>query len=420
MHPQNAWVRRAGRALAALRQNERGAIGIIAGLAMPVLVGAAVLGAEGGLLAYKHQSMQGAADSAALTGVISKTTGATLIAQGRAVAAAQGYVNGVAGVSVILNAPPLTGAYAGKSGAVEAIVAQPQQPTLARFFSANAIQVRARAVAIQNPGGACMLALNASKSGAVTVQGSSVVTLTGCDAFSNSADSSAIVAGGSSRLSVASASAVGGIPNTSNITATNGVFGGASPAADPYADQNFQSFGACSQTYSGGSATLSPGVYCGGISLSAGATVNLLPGTYYLDSSDLKVAGNATLTGSGVTLVFTSSKGKDYGTASISSNAIINLSAPTSGPTQGIILFGDRNMPVGAAFKITGGGTQNWTGAIYLPKADLTYAGGASGGAGCTQIVADTVTFTGNSNLSLACDGSGVTPMGNRVAVLVE
>ena len=53
---------------------------------------------------------------------------------------------------------------------------------------------------------------------------------------------------------------------------------------------------------------------------------------------------------------------------------------------SGIILFGDRNMPQGTVFKLTGGGTQHWTGAIYLPRADLTFAGGTTGGNGCTQI----------------------------------
>ena len=77
-------------------------------------------------------------------------------------------------------------------------------------------------------------------------------------------------------------------------------------------------------------------------------------------------------------------------------------------------------MTLGTSFKLTGGGTQNWGGAIYLPKGALTYAGGATGGTGCTQVVADTVTFTGNSNMSLNCDGYGITPIGTQIAALVE
>lgn len=402
------------------RRDDRGAFAAVAALSLPVALSAAVLGGEVGLYAFRHESMQGAADAAALSGVISKTTGAPLAAQGKAIAAAQGYVDGASDTTVTINAPPTSGAYKSYTGAVEAIVSQPQQLMLARIFGLASINVRARSVAIPNPGGACLLALNASASGAITVQGSSTVSLTGCDAFTNSASASAIVAGGSSALTVNSAGAVGGVPASNNIYASQGTYGGATPSPDPYAGRNFDSFSGCTQSYSGGNATLSPGVYCSGIQLTAGSVVTLSPGVYYMDSSDLKVAGNATLTGSGVTIVFTSSKGKNYGAASIASNAVINLSAPTSGPTAGIVLFGDRNMTTGASFKLTGGGTQQWTGAIYLPQADLTYAGGATGGAGCTQLVANTVTFTGNSNLSLSCAGSSIEPAGNQLAVLVE
>jgi hypothetical protein len=45
------------------------------------------------------------------------------------------------------------------------------------------------------------------------------------------------------------------------------------------------------------------------------------------------VNGGASLTGNGVTLVFTSSSGHNYASARISGNATIDLTAPTSGPT---------------------------------------------------------------------------------------
>ncbi len=396
------------------------AIGLISAIALPVVIGSAVLGTEAGLWAYKRQSMQGAADAAALSAVISNTTGNALRLQGKSVAAAQGFADGVNGVSVTINTPPLSGTYTGRTGAVETIILQPQKPAIAQFFSSATINIRARAVAIQNRAGACLLALNTSSKGAIALQGTSAVSLSGCDAVSNSANAEAISVSGATRLTLANASAVGGISNVNNIVAQSGIWSGATAAPDPYSDKNFPNYGACTQVYKSGNATLQPGVYCGGISLSAGAKVTLQPGIYYLDRSDLKIAGNASLSGTGVTLVFTSSTGRNYGSASISSNAVVNLSAPNSGPTAGIVLFGDRAMPTGTAFNLSGGGTQQWTGAIYLPKAALTYSGGATGGSGCTQIIADTINFTGNSNLSLSCEGTGTTPMGNQVATLVE
>jgi hypothetical protein len=166
--------------------------------------------------------------------------------------------------------------------------------------------------------------------------------------------------------------------------------------------------------------TLSPGVFCGGISVTAGAVVTLEPGIYYMDQGSLSVVGNATIQGTGVTIVFTSSNNKNWATASIGSNAIINLTAPTTGPTAGIVIFGDRNMPVGTVFKMTGGDTQRFGGAIYLPKAALNYAGGSSASNGCTQIVADTLNWSGNSKLSLNCKDSATKPIGSNTAALVE
>ena len=169
----------------------------------------------------------------------------------------------------------------------------------------------------------------------------------------------------------------------------------------------------------GKTTNLDPGCYTGSITVNAGATLKLNPGIYYLDGANLSVAGNATITGTGVTLVFTGSGGS-WGTASIGSNANINLTAPSSGWMQGIVIYGDRKMPAGTAFNLTGGGTQNFGGAIYLPKANLSFSGGNGTTTSCTKVVADTLTFTGSSNLQVNCAALGVAAIGSTTAQLVE
>jgi hypothetical protein len=168
-----------------------------------------------------------------------------------------------------------------------------------------------------------------------------------------------------------------------------------------------------------GTTTLLPGVYCGDISVNAGATVTLSPGIYYFSGANLSVAGNATITGSGVTLIFTGS-GNNWGSATIGSNANVTLTAPTSGVTKGIVMYGDRNMPVGTAFSLEGGGTQNFGGAIDLPKAALKFSGGNGTTTSCTQIIADTITFTGSSNVQVNCAALGSSVIGVQTAQLVE
>src|SRR6185437_4705428 len=166
--------------------------------------------------------------------------------------------------------------------------------------------------------------------------------------------------------------------------------------------------------------TLDPGVYCGGMQFNAGANVTLNPGVYYLDRGSLTVNGSATLQGSGVTLVFTSSTGSNYPTATIAGGATVNLTAPTTGALAGIVIFGDRNMPTGSSFKFAGGASQTFGGAIYTPKGSVSFAGGSGTGNGCTQLIADTITFAGSSNFAINCSGSGTKPLGIATATLVE
>src|SRR3954470_9878045 len=130
--------------------------------------------------------------------------------------------------------------------------------------------------------------------------------------------------------------------------------------------------------------------------LNAGANVTLTEGIYYIDEGDLTVNGGATLTGKGVTIVFTSSTSKNWPTASINGGATINLTPPTEGPTAGVVMFGDRNSPVGTPFSFNGGASQYLGGAVYFPTGALTYAGGAGTSSSCTKLIADTITFTGS------------------------
>jgi hypothetical protein len=86
----------------------------------------------------------------------------------------------------------------------------------------------------------------------------------------------------------------------------------------------------------------------------------------------------------------------------------------------GIVIFGDRGMPASTTFKFAGGGSQIFGGAVYLPKGALSFSGGSGGSNNCTQIIADTITFVGNSNLAVNCAAYGTKPMGANLAALVE
>ena len=400
-------------------RDQSGSYAIIIALLMPVLVGTAGLGTEVAWWFYKHKNMMSAADSAAVSAA---TAGTNFATEANAITTFYGYANGIGNVTVTVNQPPSTGSFTSSSQAVEVIITQPQARLMSALFGSGAVPVTARAVALGNVGTGCVLALDPTANPAVTVKGSTQLNLINCNLYDDSNASSALNVSGSATISAAMVGVVGGVSGTSSITATNGIRTGIRAIADPYANVTPTMPTWCD--YSNkfnvkGTTTLSPGSYCGDISVAAGATLTLNPGIYYFNGANLSVAGNATITGTGVTLVFTGSGG-NWGSATIGSNANVSLTAPTSGTTAGIAIYGDRRMPVGSSFNLTGGGTQNLQGAVYLPKGALSFSGGNGTSTTCTQIIADTISIVGNSNVQVNCAAMGGNAIGTATAQLVE
>ena len=418
-------TRRIRHSLSRLWRDKSGNYVMITALMAPVLLGGAGLATEGGLWYYVHQSVQGAADSSALSAANMASLNAVRspTTQARSVAATYGYVDGTAGAVVTVNRPPATGAYTGNNQAIEVIVTTQQPRLLSAIFTTGAVTLSGRAVALPgNAGTGCVLSLNPAASGGVTSKGTSGITLNQCSVYDDSSDGSALVNGGSATIDALSVNVVGQISGGSGITTTQGVHVGISPISDPYADVVMPTPGACdynNKTYKN-TVTIDPGVYCNGIQLNAGAVVTMNPGIYFIDRGSLQMAGGATLQGDGVTIILTSSTGNNYADVTINGGAHLAITAPTTGPTAGIAIFGDRSMPTGTTFKFNGGDSQVIGGAVYVPHGTLQYAGGNNANTNCTQVIADTVTFVGNSLLKINCGGSGTRPIGTSMASLVE
>jgi hypothetical protein len=122
-------------------------------------------------------------------------------------------------------------------------------------------------------------------------------------------------------------------------------------------------------------------------------------------------------TSGGVTIVFVNGSGNP-GTINVGAQATVNLIAPssTSVSTHGIAIFQQRSTctsngngnGTSCNASLQGGGNQNINGAIYFPNNAISYAGGSSTTAyQCTQLIADTITFTGGSTFGSDCSSSG-------------
>jgi hypothetical protein len=268
----------------------------------------------------------------------------------------------------------------------------------------------------------CVLSLDAHASGAITGQGSTTVVLNGCSLYDNSDSTTALSVGGSAQITALSVGVVGNLTGASNITTTQGIKTGVGVVSDPYATASFPAFSGCTtQNFTGkDTVTIGPGVYCGGMKLNANANVTLNAGIYYLDGGDLTVNGGAAMTGTDVTLVFTSQNKTGFGSVQINGNATISLTAPKTGAMAGIVVFGDRRIPTGTTFKFNGGANQYFGGAVYVPSGATSFSGGASTSTNCTQLIGSTVTFTGNSGFALNCNNYGTKPFSPQVVKLTS
>jgi Putative Flp pilus-assembly TadE/G-like len=406
---------------------------MIVALLLPVLAGFVGMATEAGLWFYTHQTMQAAADAAAFSAAKVAAGGGNWSPEALAVAAAYGFVDGANGTAVTALSPPQAGAHKGESGYYEVFISQTQKRLFSALFTGTPLVITARAIAgnIGTPGDGCVLALDRGNVTDVLGSGGATLNLNDCSLYSDSPSSRSVNLSGGAVINAASASIAGNYVTSGGgrLSATNGVTTSASPASDPYAGVQIPVYSGCgggtSLSVSGGTTrNLQPGVYCNGITVSGASTLNLSPGIYIVDRGSFVVSGGSTINaGGGVTIILTSSTGSGYASASISGGSTVNITAPASGPTAGLAFFQDRNAPTTGADNLSGGATQNITGAIYFPNQAVTYSGGsATGGAQCTQLIAYTLTFSGGTNFNSTCSGTGVQAIGGSAGstALVE
>jgi hypothetical protein len=348
---------------------------------------------------------------------------------------------------------------------VEVVISQPQTPLLSALFMSSGPTITTRAVAQANTGATstgCVLALDGVASRAANAGGTGTLTFNGCAIYSNSNASDGIYVGGSGVVNAQGAYVVGNINGTVNTDPAYGTHTGVNPTVDPYANVAVpSSTTTCSNwgTYTNGNqgihlttstqvATLYPSSAGGTCAIPHditldGGTLNLCPGIYVFNSgANLSLNSTSVLnappqagpsppattppmtsvlcpgdTSGGVTIVFANSGGNP-GTINVSAQATVNLIAPssTSVPTHGIAIFQQRTTCTSSGngngtscnASLQGGGNQNINGAIYFPNNAISYSGGSSTTAyQCTQLIADTITFTGGSTFGSDCSSSG-------------
>jgi Flp pilus assembly protein TadG len=399
-----------------LSRDQRGSMAVLTAISLTVLLAFAGLGVDVSLWLRAKNDVQGAADAAANSVAAAAAVGnpsGRITSEANAAAAASGFQNGVNGVIVTVNNPPASGGYAGNANAYEVIVSAPQQLFLASVLTGvTAPTVRGRAVALLNKstiGPTCILGLSPLPSNVdVTFNGSTSVTANSCDVDADSPSSNSINTNGGGTVHAANVRTVGGVSG-GNIFVTGQVYTHTSSIPDPYAGRTMPSMPAFTSNNNWSGTIHNPtgiAAFNGDVRVSGNTTLD--PGIYMISNGSLLMAGQNSLTGTGVTIILTSpTPSSDNGTFSITGGGGINITAPTSGPTAGIALWADGRLPNNQD-KFAGGTTGNLTGAIYLPSHDVKYAGNSNTASTCMQLIAYNIVFTGTSTFNHNCSGTGV------------
>ncbi|MEA2860415.1 MAG: hypothetical protein QOC72_2454 [Methylobacteriaceae bacterium] len=364
-----------------------GSVGLLVGLALPVLVGAVAVGNEYTHVAARRSNLQQAADSAALAAAqqlkLANASDAvvTSIAQTTAQANMSAVPDQIAVDTQILQ----------QRTQVKVTVSDTMSLPLGRIIGMSNVAIKATATAqLYGPTGKlCMLALDAKQAGTLHLEKNSQVTANDCVVYSNSGDKQGLQADDSAAITASMICSVGGYSGSkarlSPMPTTD-----CPSMTDPLASRPRPTVGSCTSTKMvvTGIQTLYPGVYCGGLTIKGTAQATFSPGVYIMNNGPLIVQDSASLRGQGAGFYFTG----DEGGLRFDPNTTISLTAPKDGVLAGFIFFEDRNVsqpvppppgPLGLlpppppgsppmrTYEISSNNAQQFLGTFYLPAGRL-------------------------------------------------
>jgi hypothetical protein len=405
-----------------LLRDESGQTLIFVALSMTIILGFTAMAADVGTLLHDKRDLQIAADSAAIAGAVeekvSSVTG-DIQASGQTASTQNGFTNGSNQVTVTINTPPANGPHAGAAGYVEAIVSQVEPVFFMKLFSFTSMTVTARAVAFDGATSSnCVLATNPTASDTIDLQGSFNANFPGCSVVDDSNSPTALdFTGGGGSLTAGSVGVVGGAGGHTGDSSPAPKTGVA-PISDPLASLPAPTYNAASCTAAPSGTAWGPatagGTVCYSGNIKVQQNITMSAGTYVF-TGDLDFTGHGSLTGTGVTLYIAGPNGQLGGPGN--GNTTLNLTAPTSGPYNGILIYQDRTDANLAEFN--GTPITNLTGIIYMPDAPLEFSGNTVSNL-TTDLIVNQLIEQGNATVNITNYNTTVNNSPLTTVALVE
>jgi hypothetical protein len=215
----------------------------------------------------------------------------------------------------------------------------------------------------------CVLALDPSAPGTLSLEKNALVTGNNCAVFSNSQHAIGLKSKSSAKLSASSICTAGG---------RDGGRGNFSPEPltdcpqfdDPLSRRPEPMVAPCSSFNTlvvSTSRSLAPGTYCGGIRIEAPARVLFEAGTFVIAGGPLVVTSGAALTGEGVGFYLTGT-----GAAlTFERGSSISLQAGKRSEMAGLLVFEGRSQPTGTVHQILSDDARELLGTLYFPRGRL-------------------------------------------------
>ena len=407
------------------RRDESGQTLILFVLALGVLLGMAAMTIDVGLAYVARRDMQNAADAAALAGADAILEGQSSVLAANAardLALQNGYDNAAADVTVTINVPPTSGPHSGDSDFIEVFIAHPIDTILASAVGKTTpFDVSARAVAgiDRTPKPYSIITLSQTACQSMQFNGQVHLTIIDAGTLTNSECTvGAFSTNGTINVATAANHVVGGWHMTGNSGDVSLPPSRAGHFDDPLIGVPVPTptsapVQTC-PTFPGkpGTVTLQPGVYdctidpqgqwglefepgdyyiTGGIVINGGGNVSFGEGLYFLQGEGLTITGNGVVTGDGVTFYI------DEGQVTLTGTSDTQLTAPTSGTYEGIVIFQNRTLT--STVNMSGGAIADGWGAVYAAGAQIHLVGNT--GSTLHQFISDSFLMDGNSNISI-------------------
>ncbi len=413
-----------GRSVGRLLRDRTGNVLMMAAASMPILIGAAGLATDTVQWTLWKRQVQRQADSAALAG-------AYAVAQG--FSASDSATSDISRLSLVtltqtptIENAPTAGSYAGNSKAVRVLLQTSAELPFSKILGVRTPVIYGEATAaVVGSGDYCVVTLEKTTAVGITLQGNATVNL-GCGMATNSRASNAVTAGGSSTITATPVAAVGGLTSSSNYVSPTTLMPYSIPVQDPYASlptptaSDLSGCNGNANVQPNNSKSITPGCFK---NFDVKGTLNMAPGTYFIDSTTFDIGSQAVVNGTDVTIILTSGNATNnpgsISTVNINGGATLNLTAPTdtTNPYHGVLFYQDRRALDSGTNTINGNASSVLQGAFYFPGQAMAFSGTSGMTTTCVKMVSKRVTFIGNSNIVNQCDNKGVDKI---VATLVR